>query len=329
MSILLRRRAYRSAPPVVQYKYIDPIDTTAFPVLNSMKLLTLNGTENWRTVSAGYYTGDFSDWFSGVSRTGLVAYSEHWEFDAVVTGAADLATEKWMFNGTTSKPVNGNITFKNSYTAQSLSAWTSYLAQHPEHILVPLNTEKADGSIWKPALRIADGATGYWNGASGFVAIYGGIPYYGDNLVTNEVINNPIDAAIGTTNKWNAAADGSTSILIETEIGKYYRLAWDNTSTDVVGAIFRWGFTDTPRPTSQVLSNCTRTTPQATAAATTQADDIYMPIQVKGAVYPGNMAHFSVREMVGYEPPVMLMMGGNPNPEPEPDPEPDEGENAE
>lgn len=166
-------------PPVEPYTLITPTDTSKFPLqLNNMKIVTFKGTEVWTVVDTGCFSAAFSSEMKGVSRTGLHAYSEHWDFDAVTKDASALSDNLFMFNGTASNPVNGNITFKNSIAAQGTTAWKEYLKGTPEHLLIPLNFMYEDRSVWKPARRNSDNKTGYLNEATGdFIAVYGGIAY--------------------------------------------------------------------------------------------------------------------------------------------------------
>lgn len=162
--------------PVEPYTLITPVDTSKFPLLlRNMKLITFKGTEFWAVADTGCYSDAFMTYFKGVSRTGLHAFSEHWEFDTVTKTATDMSDNTFIFNGISSNPVNGNITFKNSITAQGKTEWKEYLKGTPEHVLIPLNYMYEDRSEWKPARRNSDGATGYWNGADEFIAVYGGI----------------------------------------------------------------------------------------------------------------------------------------------------------
>ena len=168
----------KSGPPVEPYTLITPTDTSKFPLqLNNMMIITFKGTEVWSVIDTGCFNSTYANYFKGVSRTGLHAFSEHWDFDAVTKGGADMSENTFIFNGASSNPVNGNISFKNSITAEGTTAWKNYLSGTPEHVLIPLNFMYEDRSVWKPAIRNTDGKTGYWNGADGFIAVYGGIAY--------------------------------------------------------------------------------------------------------------------------------------------------------
>lgn len=319
MSILLRRRARSTS--AVRYTYVDPLDPVAYPVYTGLKTITLDGTENWKLSGGACYTGDFADIIKNQTRANVVGFCADYTFQPTVTGIASMDDDCFIYNGTTSIPVNGNLSFKNEHTA-STSAWTAYLAAHPLTVLI--STNAPDASEWKPALRVADGVTGYWNGADTFVPIKGGIPHFGSNLITDEVIDAAYtNAWISSQYAWTTASN-SASFAVPVVVGKRYRIEWDNTDSDTVGAVFRYGFTDndTPGNSNTLSTPRARTTPQDTESVELEASKDYLILQVGSGAFPGNAGHLTVREMIGYEPPVLLM-GGAPNPEPDPEPEPE------
>lgn len=315
----------RTAPPVVTYRYIDPIDPVEYPNHTGLKIITLDGSENWKSTGGRMYTEDFRSILNGVTKAEMNAYCAEFVFHHIYT-IADLTFDGfivWASSDPFDKP---NLTFKKTGISQA-TAWVEYLEDNP--ITVLISTNDPDESVWKPAVRISDGATGYWDGEDGFVAVKGGIPYYGDNLITQDVIDGAYDNAwISSQYAW-ATASSSVSFPVPVTVGKRYRIAWDTTDSDTVGTIFRYGFTNnnTPGSSNTLSSPRDRTTPQDVESVEVEASKNYLIIQVASGTFPGNTAHLTIREMVGYEDPVMLMMGGNPNPpEPEPEPEEEEGE---
>lgn len=301
-----------------RYKLIEPINPDAFPDYNGLKVVRLDGTENWKASGGAVYTSDFADIIKSQSRASVVGFCADYTFLPSVQGIASMSDDAFIFNGTSSVAVNGNLSFKDDHTA-STAAWSAYLAEHPLTILI--STNSPDTSVWKPA-KDSNGVTGYWNGASGFVAVYGGIPHYGDNLITDEVIAGAYtNAWISSAYVWTTA-NSSASFAVPVTVGSRYLLAWDNTDSDTVGAVFRYGFTDDNSPSnSNTLSTPrARTTPQEVQSVEVEASKDYLIIQVGSGAFPANTEHLSVCEMIGYEPP-MLLGFKSPNPEPNPDDE--------
>lgn len=88
-----------------------------------------------------------------------------------------------------------------------------------------------------------------------------------------------VAAYIDTSGRWKSA-DDSYSVVIPVTSGKSYKFTWVNTSTDDVGTIFRYGFTSSSTPNSQVLSNWARTSPQSTPSVIITASKAYLILQV-------------------------------------------------
>lgn len=148
---------------------------------------------------------------------------------------------------------------------------------------------------------------------------HGGGQRLGPNLITDEVIASAYDNAwISSTYVWTSASN-SASFAVPVTVGAYYKVEWNNTDSDVSGTIFRYGFTDTNTPgASNTLSTPrVRATPRDAQTVEVKASKGYMVIQVASGSFPDNVSHLSVREMIGYDPPVLLMAP----PKPEPDPE--------
>lgn len=300
------------------YAYIDPIDTDKFPVLNG-----------WAKYTVSRATSTTSSGAVATVDTGVRALYPSTCFASSYEGCDNTKSlsaqpDKTVKFGFSTDSYRDRIYIKNTEITPTLEAWNAYLAEHPIDILFPLET--SDESVWKPA-KDPSGVTGYWDGANGFCAVYGGIPYYGDNLVTDAVIAGAYSNAwISTSYAWTTAS-GSASFPIPVTEGKRYRIAWDTTDSATVGAVFRYGFTDknTPSSSNTLSAPRDRTTPQDEQSVEVVASADYLIIQVASGSFPANVSHLSVREMVGYEPPVLLMGAYRP-PEPEPDgeePEPD------
>lgn len=171
-------RHFGSEQPLPSYAYIDPIDPSAFPVYTGLHILTLDGTEAWAANNGAVYTSSFSDIIKNQNRASVVGFCADYTFEPFVQTTTSMSNDAFIFNGTSSSPVNGRISFKNAQTA-TVSAWTDYLAEHPLTVLVSVNNP--DQSVWKPAIYTGDGTTGYWDGADGFVPVHGGIQYYDNN----------------------------------------------------------------------------------------------------------------------------------------------------
>lgn len=114
----------------------------------------------------------------------------------------------------------------------------------------------------------------------------------------NRIVIDPtrIYAWINTTNQWVSASD-SASICIPVTVGRSYILQWSDTDSDNVGTIYRYGFSNSDTPSSQTLTQCTRTTPQDASSVTLTADRPYLIIQLSGSKFPDNLAYLVVEEI--------------------------------
>ena len=92
-----------------------------------------------------------------------------------------------------------------------------------------------------------------------------------------------IYAYIATDYKWKSASD-SYSVVVPVTVGKQYVIAFTNTSSSLVGTIFRYGFTNSRTPSNQSLSQCVRTTPQAAPNVSLMANSDYLIIQMGATV---------------------------------------------
>jgi hypothetical protein len=104
-----------------------------------------------------------------------------------------------------------------------------------------------------------------------------------------------IYAWINTENIWRPASD-SCCFLIPLKVGKKYRIVWQNASTfidDMQNTIFRYGQTNNPVPSNQVLTDCVRTTPQDTPVAEIAALNKYLIVQV-GSKLGDKMAQYEL-----------------------------------
>lgn len=146
---------------VSRYSYIDPVDSTVFPVHNGLILLTVDGTEEWSLISGAVYTSAYKNIIQNQSRESVCGYCADYTFEQSSLSIASMSNDAFIFNGTSSNPVNGNLSFKNEHTS-SVAAWKDYLSEHPVTILI--STNNPDASVWKPA-KSGD-ITGYWDGAS-------------------------------------------------------------------------------------------------------------------------------------------------------------------
>ena len=106
-----------------------------------------------------------------------------------------------------------------------------------------------------------------------------------------------IYAWINTSNQWASASD-SCSVCIPVTVGRSYTLRWTDTNSDNVGTIYRYGFSNSITPSSQTLTQCTRTTPQDASPVTLTADNPYLVMQLSGSKFPGNLAFLAVEEVV-------------------------------
>lgn len=97
-----------------------------------------------------------------------------------------------------------------------------------------------------------------------------------------------IYAWINSSNAWVSAND-SYSILIPVTKGAQYRMRFTTTDSNVVGSIFRWGFTDNSTAQSQTLNSCNRTSPQDTPTVTVTATKKYLVVQMGSTVADKNI----------------------------------------
>ena len=115
------------------------------------------------------------------------------------------------------------------------------------------------------------------------------------------ITSGKIAAWISTNGAWAAASD-SYSVCIPVEVGKSYAVKWSTTDTAVVGDIFRYGFTATPTPQTQTLSQVKRTSPQDLPSVVLTADYPYLVIQVGSSLGDSIFAngYLTVAEQIVY-----------------------------
>ena len=94
-----------------------------------------------------------------------------------------------------------------------------------------------------------------------------------------------ITAYISEDGLW--VADTGYCIAIPVTVGNKYAIRMTETDSDIVGTIFRWGFTNSTTPSGQQLSQWVRSTPQDTQFAELTADNTYLIIQLSASKAAG------------------------------------------
>ena len=138
-----------------------------------------------------------------------------------------------------------------------------------------------------------------------------GIVKYGKPVA---ITSGKISAWINASGAWATDAN-SYCVLIPVEVGKSYAIKWSTTDDAVVGMIFRYGFTATPTPQSQLLSQVERTIPQDLPFVVLTADYSYLVIQVSNSFGNSIFAngYLTVSEQTVYAdgmPEVITVAGG-------------------
>lgn len=135
-----------------------------------------------------------------------------------------------------------------------------------------------------------------------------GVVKFGKNLIIDGARNY---AYINTTGSW-AWSNDSYSIALPVTVGKKYRIIISSTDSSIVGAIFRYGFTDsdpeeykqsevTPSPTSISIYDYWRGTPQDVSDVEVTATHPYLVIQF-AAAYAATVVstYLTVKDQIAY-----------------------------